>query len=322
MKRKHPKKARMASAKTVERKATQAVNEIVQLENMGYHIPMEIQNKMYELRNNPTKQQMTTLTRETSPEYIKKHAYMRVDNVLVAGVTRPVTAISDITAYDIEKHPLQTVNKMLHQEVTNPDTGVTKTIYSHATEPTIAALLDKFGYDLYDLQPGYDTDYFRIDETYNPKHPEDIQKHITFKNVNTNEDIAPVISKLAHTPYTDKSVYEAYRETVDEKKWKANIKGTVIYDDQMTEDLQYLLNNSQAWQVAQKSIKYEEGDRARYQELVDAVAMGYQDVVSTGDAALKHKFLDEIQQFLDNDQNKSHLDDIYGLIDEILRKRK
>lgn len=325
MKRKHPKKAYKHSEaynlrKTAkdQAKAAVALSEINKLEAQGYDVPVSLQNKVYAIATSSTP--VSFADKYTSLSYIHKEAKLPITTVKggsdVVNLGKVRTSIS---AKDIEETPVKVFNKMLTQKVRQPGQKTSKPIYSYKTAMPLNKVLKKMGYNLYDkknkLKPG-DYPEFTIAPEWSGK-PETLQRYIKFKDT-AAIDKSDIEALAAYSPYVTKEGYAAFKEALKDDLYNRNVEGTNL-TDQQKEDLSYILNNTNAWLVAQRSIKYEEGDRERYRELVNAVA----EASVFADTHPNSDIMDQIQQFIDTydpDDDDNVLEAIKDLIDAAIKR--
>ena len=156
---------------------------------------------------------------------------------------------------------------------------------------------------------GLETDKFKISDDYDPKKP--LKDYITFKNGIRPDDFIQILN-VPQTTTLGKKVYDddwKHRSYVSNVKALANKK---MINGNMMDKLEKIMNTSQAWNIAKKGMKYEDGKKdgsiqGRWGDLYNA-ALDLQD--ANDDNAL-NKLLSMIE-------NEEEFDDIMTFVDSVI----
>lgn len=156
---------------------------------------------------------------------------------------------------------------------------------------------------------GLETDMFKISDDYDPKKP--LKNYITFKNGIRPDDFIQILN-IPQTTAVGKKVYDddwkhrSYTSNVNALAKKKMINGNTM------DKLEKIMNTSQAWNIAKKGMKYEDGKKdgsiqGRWGDLYNALS----DLQDANDDNALNTLISMIE-------NEEDFDDIMYFVDSII----
>lgn len=292
-KRKQKKTKSDINAKKIEKIQKKAREKIREMESVGFTVPQPL--KDLSKRKLPATQQMyEDIKRLLNISQVKRSSYLLIDSI--RSGTHPQGMILDDPVRGIDysvltdkKRLAKKLNDMRTVKVPKraPNKGESEDKYfGHVRSALEGADIDNIAQALgKETKPGEDNEYFSIDDTWDGQ-LFSLAEHITWKQVPVDQfwkddhgekynEVIESIVRYMGLAYTDRKLYDEFRESVDSQNWERfKKKYSDKNDDADTDTLEmlaYILNSSHLWHIASRYIPPSEAAEIVHDQLVDIV---------------------------------------------------
>ena len=155
------------------------------------------------------------------------------------------------------------------------------------------------------IQPEEGNDYYKVSKNYNGD-PNELFRYITFFKLPEDNAIQNYTELIEQDPHATPQQYKEFKKQWAKKIYKTNTKNLSL---SQTEELEFIMNTSAAWHIAERSAYDSEQALERWNTLYDYVQSAY----ATGDT----KLFDKVISWIENEKS---LNSIINKIDDELFK--
>ena len=166
--------------------------------------------------------------------------------------------------------------------------------------------------------PGDDNEYFKVSEKWDGA-PETFGKYVTFKKVDYLGPTAKILSNAyassdVHEEFLNTSQYRSYEKVAEDLGWTP----------EQIQSLEYLMNTSQAWNIAHKKVDAPSDQTLNVWENLGNHLFELEDEVNETlqyvDGATTKEFKNDVDKVKSAIMNEDKYDDIIRMIDDIIIK--
>lgn len=298
-------------AKRLEAKKAKARAEIEKLESEGYYIPESIKSSAYSTTPSRVSKRTYLNTPNLNLHRIRSHRTLQLTNFKRAEITRQGTGFTT-------KEPVVTSVKGTPKQMTDKLNKMLKNAKPSAQLASdIQRMIIKIHPDeSYEIRDGVE-----IDSSYDPSKDWTISQHIKFTKPLSVDEIKFLLGHANVTPeaqdvYERDSAHRTYMSNIYNKRKQKD--GTYIdsplknLSQETIDTLESVMNTSQAWNIAKRGMKYEDGKKdGRIQDRWTKLFKALDDIQNTND----EDGFDELVSMIENEESFST---IMAKADEII----